>query len=347
MFLPFLTEIRYKAHNLFMNVGGARSSRTGAGLILTIILFSWITGSLFAVERYRLNFFFSGQARGTILIFFRFRFYYEAAAGLEMSAVPCEDGGLQFRLEKIDSPAYVLRTLGFTGKGLVMVTAFTDYGAVRRFTDERIGDWQEGQPDFSRYIKKIKRLPFTIENIRPRSMCFLRSRDGLIRDAANDLQLRYKHHPQEIGIYFRVYDLMTETLGFYNHSVWPDFFLKSPSVLPDKWISTPLDLSNQLNRAGAQTEKIVASAVQFEQEEPFVMVYRVVFQDENVLEILGENRESPRIWKKFRVDGFRRRLRVRKKDLLPLRDELNLEIGGGREDRQGGRAHLLLERISP
>lgn len=341
-----MTETGGKAHNFSMTTAVCGTGRKRAGVILILFLIFRLSSLLLGEERYRLNLTFSGQARGTILVFFRFRFCYEAFAALELSAVPSERGGLEFRLEKLLSPAYVLRTLGFSGKGLALAAAFDDPEILESFGRERIERWKKEKPEFSRFLRRTVQLPHAVENVQPSSLGFRRSTDGRISEAASRLQLRRVHHSREPGIYFHIYDLLSETLGLCNHGVWPDSRLEPPSELPRSWISAPVDLSAPLNRAGGQTEKIVSSAVEFQQEAPFVMAYRIVFEDDAQLEILGENRRAPKIWKRFRIDGFRRRIRVRKIDLLPLRDELELEIQNGRES-QGGRAHLLLERVSP
>ncbi len=326
-----------------MNRARSRLIRSTVTFILTLFVAMLCSVPIFAGERYRFSFSFSGQAQGTILIFFRFRVFYEAAAEIEMTAEADGQGGLRFQLDKISAPAYILRTLGFSGKALVMMTAFTDFELGDRFTKERVSRWQGEEPGFSRYIRKIKRLPFMVEHIEPQAFEFTRSASGVVLDASSRLRLHYKHHPQEIGIYFRVYALMAEMLGLYNHSVWPQDAPLPPVDLPSTWHSEPVDLTPVLIRIGEQTEKIVASAVKFEQEKPFELIYRSFVGAGDSLELVGENRSHPRIWKQFRLRRFERRLRVGKEDLLPIRDELEMDIEN--EKGQAGRGYLLLERI--
>jgi len=311
--------------------------------MLAAFLFLGFCSSLSALEHYRLRFSFSGRAQGVILLFFRFRFFYEAAAELELTAKPDGEGGLFFQLERISSPAHVMRTLGFTGKGLAMMTAFTDYETVDRFSRERVAGWQKEYSEFSKFIRKVKRLPFLVENIRPDAFGFRRSVDGVVSEASSKLRLHYKHFPQETGIYFRVYDLMAEMLAFYNHGVWPSPSQTLPARLSPSWISLPIDLTTILTRVGAQTEKIVASSVKFNQEKPFDMMYRLSGQEGERLELLGESRSHPRIWKNFRLKVFNRVLTIRRTDQHPLRDEIRLVIEN--EKGLGARGYLLLERI--
>lgn len=296
-----------------------------------------------AAERYRLSFSFSGQAQGKILIFFPFRFSYEAAAELELTAESDGQGGLNFSFLRLSSPGYVMRTLGFSGRAFVIVTAHDQYEVGEAFGKDRVADWQTDHPDYSKHVRKVKYLSFKVENTVPEAFVFHRNGGGQVSQAASRLRLHYKHHPQDIGIYFRVYALFSEILGLFNHVVWPDSQTTMPSSVPVEWSRESIDLSQVLLRMGAQTEKIVASAVKFDQKQPFSMVYRLVKQDDQITELVGRNQGNPLIWRNFRIQTCERHIIVQGRDALPLRDELRLLIGN--EKGQGGGGYLLLERI--
>ena len=191
-----------------MNHGAVHVTVRPLSLLLIAVLALFLPIRGLASEMYRLHASFSGQAQGTILLVFRYRVYYEAAAGLLLSAE--EDGkeGQIFQFEGVATPAYVMRTLGFSGKALAVMSAYTDYTKGDIFAKQRVLDWERECPQYAKYIRKVKRLPFLVENAAPQSWSFRRSSAGRVSDAHSRLILRYKHHPQEIGIYFRVYALI-------------------------------------------------------------------------------------------------------------------------------------------
>jgi hypothetical protein len=308
-------------------------------LISSMMFFFNLDGM--AAEKYRLSFSFSGQAQGKILIFFPFRFSYEAAAELQLRADPDGQGGLNFRFDGVSKPGYVMRTLGFSGKAFVIVTAHEQHQIGEAFGKERVARWLEDNPTYSKHFRKVKYLSFTVDNRVPESFVFHRNAGGLVSQAASSLALRYKHHPQEIGIYFRVYALFAEMLGLFNHRVWPEN--QTAMSLPPEWSRNSIDLSEVLLRVGAQTEKIVASSVKFDQDRPFAMVYRVLGSDGDSIEIIGKNQGTPRIWRNFHIMSCDRRISLRSRDGLVLRDELKLVIGN--DKKQGGGGYLLLERM--
>ncbi len=317
-----------------------------AVLLLTAFLSLLPFRSADAAERYRLRFSFSAQAQGTILIFFKFRFYYEAAAELELNAEADGAGGLNFSLAKITVPAYVLRTLGFTGRAMVVTTAFTDYQTSERFSRERYNAWVTEHDNYARHIRRgPMRQYYLVENVKPQALSFRRGSDGRIGEAVCSLGLHYRLHPQPTDIYFQIFALMKEMLGFYNHSVWPEDGSGPPAVLPDTWLTPPIDLTGLLTDVGAQTERIVVSAVKFKQDSPFAMVYRQNGRNGSSLEISGENRSQPHVWRHILLKQYLRRLMVRRQDLAPERDEVQLVFQNGRD--QGGKGYILLERIAP
>jgi len=308
-------------------------------MLWVLIIFISTVAPMQAESRYRFTYTLSGSAEGKILLFFSFRVFYEASAGVDLMATPQPDGRLNFRLEKLSQPGFLMRTLGLTGKSLALVSADKDFESGLSFANHRLQQWQGEAQNFSSHINTIKTLPFVTENISPEAFSFNRRADGGIESIKNLLSTRYKYHPASIGMYFKIFPMISVMLDFYNYSYIPNGGLEITNW-PLEWLSKEIDISNDMNRVGALTEKIVADNVEFKQTSKFQLKFRRVLTADGIMEIIGENHEAISIWKGYKIRDVVRKIHYRVNDMMLLRDEWYVNIRN--KKNQGGFARLCL-----
>ena len=110
---------------------------------VAIFLFLGTTG-LFAELKYCLDYQICGSAASRLLLFFPLRVYYDISASMNFSAYSQSDGKTRFVFENIPRSSYLLRTLGFGGKTLALLTADMDESRIELFSDNILSLWQKG-----------------------------------------------------------------------------------------------------------------------------------------------------------------------------------------------------------
>ena len=304
---------------------------------IVLLLASFLRAEL----RYNFSYFFYGAASSKMLIFIPFRVYSEAAASIDFIATRDLAGDMHFTYAGIGQTGYYLRTVDFSGKAAVILTADYDYQQCLAFSRQKLAEWTRQVPEYSHRIKRTSQLPHLITTCRGQAFVFDRDASGVHNNPASNIDLRYKWGAHTL--YFNIFPIAAEFLRFYNHPFAPDKDLTRWRHFPAEWSSDWLDYSGILNRFAGNLEKIIKQLVSIEQKEKFRLIYRVTAASDDRIEICGECRAPIRIWKQFMLNRMVRRVSVRVSDGLTLEDEILLSIRN--QKGQGGYGRMLLRLV--
>lgn len=292
---------------------------------------------------YRLEFLIRGSAVSRLLLVFPLRVYYEAAAAVDLAAQPQPDGSVRFSYAGLPRTAYVMRTLGFSGRTLALLTV--DGGDGAQDAAALLAAWQKQAPEFSERIKRVKKFPHRLLTTAPEPFAFSRSASGHYRDIAVGLEPRYRYDPARHGIYFNVFPMLAELLRLLNHRYAPNERNAVAGPLPTEWSGDEIDFSAGLNRTAGLMEKVVKSLVTVEQKFPFRLLFHVAAQDAGAIEIRGESFPDVPLWKGFMIREVTRRVRLRPDGREVFADEIHVDIRNSKG--QGGFGRLRLMKINP
>lgn len=295
---------------------------------------------------YRLEYRIRGGAVSRLLFFFPLRVYYEAAAAIDLKAVPLADGSAGFSFAGLPRAAYVMRTLGFSGKTMALQAVGADaegdgFASVAR---ELLSRWQVEAPEFADRVRKVKKFPHQLRITGPQPFHFQRDASGFYKDFSVNLEPRYRYDPAQTGIFFKVFPTLAELLKLLNHRFLPvQAVAASGAGLPSQWQGEEVDLSADLNRVAALIEKAVQSLVTVKQKFPFRMRFSAAAPQAGTLEISGEAFPDVPLWKGFMIRKVRRVVRLQGETRELLLDEFSMEIRN--KKGQGGTGHLQLKRM--
>jgi hypothetical protein len=293
---------------------------------------------------YRLEYRIRGGAITRLLLFFPLRVFYDAAAAVDLTARAPDGGVTCFTYAGVPRPAYILRTLGFSGKTLALLTVGGDEAAGEPFAEDLLSRWRQQEPDFAAKAKTVKKFPHRLTAPGTQSFTFERDDSGCYRNIISGLEPRYQFHPAKTGIYFNVFPMLAELLKLFNHPFAPATGSGRFRPFPAEWSGDALDLSGDLNRAAGLLEKVVRSLVTVQQKSPFQLRFRVTASGPEAIEICGECFPDVSIWKGFMIREMFRRVRLRPADRALLEDEIWIGIRNGKG--QGGFGHLSLKLIN-
>lgn len=310
-------------------------------LALSLLLATMAIG---AQSRYSLDYQISGSAVSRLLFFFPLRIYYDMSASIHFKAVPQPNGKTWFVYEKLPRSAYLMRTLGFAGKTLALLTADTDDARAEGFRNSILAQWQREVPDFAERVKSVKKFPHRLLKGGKDGLRFTMDSQGGYGDFLLNLQTRYVHYPSSTGIYFNIFLMLEDFLNIMDHPFLPPGLgISRLREFPASWKGERLDFSRALNQLGTRMEKVVNSLVTIEQQFPFQMTFRVSEIGPDEIEICGDAFPDVPIWKSFMIREIVRRVRLRLADGALLLDEL--WIGVRNSKGQGGFGRLQLKLI--
>jgi hypothetical protein len=292
---------------------------------------------------YRLEYQIRGGAISRLLLFFPIRVFYDASAAVDLTARPQPGGATCFAYAGIPRPAYILRTLGFSGKTLALLIVGGDDAAGELFVGDLLSRWRQQEPDFAAKVKAVKKFPYRLAVAGPQSFAFERDDSGFYRNIVLALEARYRYLPARTGIYFNVFPMLAELLKLFNHRFAPAAGNVQSSPFFGEWPGDAIDLSAELNRAAGLLEKIVQSMVTVQQKSPFRLRFRVASSSPEAIEICGECFPDVPIWKGFMIREVFRRVRLRPADRALLEDEIWIGIRNNKG--QGGFGRLKLKLI--
>lgn len=296
--------------------------------------------------RYRLEFMIRGSTISRLLFIFPLRVFYEASAAVDLTAVTQEDGSTCFSYAGVPRTVYVLRTLGFSGKTLALLTANAEASADGGGApaDGILSHWRSQAPQFDALVKTVKKFPHRLLATGPEPFAFMRDASGFYRHGRVGIEPRYRHYPAKTGIYFNVFPMLAEILKLLNHRYLP----AAPgwgigAALPAEWEGDNLDFSADLNQLAGLMEKVVRSLVTLKQKAPFRLRFRVTASSAAAYEICGEGYPDTALWKGFMIREVFRRVRLRPADRVLLSDEFWMGIRNAKG--QGGFGYLQLQQV--
>ena len=311
-----------------------------------------IPGTLIpATARYRFSYHFSGSAHGRVLIFFPYRAYYQASASAVFLSPTAHsaDKNREFFLQEVDSTGLMMRTTGFSGRTLVVLTLHPDMErGIQRGREEWLR-FRNSNGYFLRHIQKVRDFQFRLHSNPLNGLRFLRTGDGVVSGTKYSMDVRYRHSPEVLRINFNVYRIMLEVARLYNHSFRPQseaFFPALNFPCPGGvWISSFLDFSDNFNAIAPLASRFVGSLKKFKQENSFPLTYRLVSAPQGRRGILGTARPETRIWGNFKIRFFNRRIELDSKSGETVRDEIDVFISKKRHGSLQVKATLL--RLDP
>ncbi|HUU04369.1 MAG TPA: hypothetical protein VMZ49_00690 [Patescibacteria group bacterium] len=293
---------------------------------------------------YRLEYQICGSAVSRLLLIIPIRFYYDASAEIDLKARPGPDGATVFTYAGIPRSAYILRTLGFSGKTVALLSVDQDEEVGKIFVDQFLLKWQKQAPEFAERVKVIKKFPHLLTTTGPEAFAFERDGQGYYNNFTVGLEPRYKYHPAKIGIYFKVFPMLAELLKLLNHRFTPGQADAPFGPFPAEWTGDGLDFSDNLNRVAVLLEKIVKSKVKVQQKSPLRLHFRIGANNSEEMEICGESYPDVPLWKGFMIKEIFRRVRLRQVDRALLADELWMGVRNSKG--QGGFCRLQLKMIA-
>jgi hypothetical protein len=289
-----------------------------------------------------------GGAMSRILFFFPLRVYYEAAAAIDLRASHPPGGSLGFSYAGLPETAYVMRTLGFSGKTMALLTVAEEADApgAEVFEAELLKRWQVQAPEFADRVKNVKKFSHLLRKTGGQPFAFTRDADGYFRGITVMLEPRYRHYPARTGIYFKVFPMLAELLKLLNHPFLPDRGkMGDLAALPAEWQGEDLNFSADLTRVAGLIEEAVKSLVTVKQGFAFRMRFRVASRSADLIEIRGEARPNAPIWKSFMIREVRRRVCLRPDTREVLVDEFFMDVRN--KKGQGGFGRLQLKKTDP
>jgi hypothetical protein len=313
--------------------------------LCAVALLLFVAGKLISAElKYSLDYQICGSAASRLLFFFPLRVYYDISVSINFMATLQPDGKTRFVFENIPRSAYLLRTLGFAGKTLALLTADMDEAGTGIYSDNLLSFWKKEVPEFAARVKSVKKFPHFLARDGKEGLSFSRDNDGRYGDFVLNLEPRYIYYPSRTGIFFNIFPLLGELLNMLNHPFTPGLGISQVRQFPAEWNGDWLDLSSAMNRLGAQLEKIVKSLVTVEQHFPFRLKFQVSENGPEEVEICGEAFPDVPLWKNFMIREVFRRVRLRRADGALVLDEIWIGIRNNKG--QGGFGRLQLKLIN-
>ena len=290
---------------------------------------------------YRLEYWIRGGAISRLLFIFPLRVFYEASASVDLTAISQDDGSICFSFARVPRTCFILRTLGFSGKSLALLTVGADDSEA--FAEEIISHWRSRTPEYAARVKTVKKFPFLLAP-GPHFFSFERDASGFYRDFMVGLKPRYRYYPAKTGIYFNVFPMFANLLKLLNHRFLPTHAAPGVgAVFPAEWEGDELDFSAELNHAAGLMEKQVKSLVTVDQKFRFRLRFHAAFSGAEEIEICGEGHPDVPLWKGFMLREVFRRIRLRPANRELLSDEIWLGIRNAKG--QGGFGRLLLKKM--
>jgi hypothetical protein len=293
--------------------------------LLTGILFLAMFSAIQAAPPvYNFSYTIQADIRKTIALVYKFRMFFKAVASADFTGNRSANGDMTFALKTIDKTSYRVRTHR-KGEKLSAVTADYTFEKAISFYDRAIADFYRSATDYRNMIKDTDRRAFQIAPTTPDSLGWSRNANGA--NASFKQSIKYITEPNR-GAYndsFNVYELMIEMARLYNHSCFDegglDAAIKDPSR---QWLGAPLNLTRNLNKITLEADFKSAEYLDFDQDKPFRLRYRVASVDKDVIMVIGEAKPNIDAGMGLKIREMRRTVRYRISDKTLLEDTLLL-----------------------
>ena len=319
--------------------------------------FAWIFFIIFVCSLagqtpYRFFFKISGGATGHLLLIIPYRFYYEVSATVDFVADTGTDGSTEFHYSALPDPGYMMRTTGFSGRSIILLTAHFDRDRHQPAAQQIYDVFQRQLSEYSKRVKTVYKHPFDVVFTQNHPLGFTRSAGGVHRDIYDHIELEYIGGARKFKVYFNVYKIMSSLIRVYNHSYLPPGGRRELLDIAGRqttggnkktWLSSNIDLTADLNRIARNASRMAERYARLKQETEFQLTYSVVSVSDNVIEILGEARPQAIVSGDVAITYFSRSVRLDKNDLRLLEDSITIDINT--PEGKGGKATVSLRRI--
>ena len=300
-----------------------------------LIIFILLAISLNGQIPYRFSFKITGGARGRILLIIPYRFYYEASAAVDFLATMRNDGTLDFRYADLPEAGYMMRTTGFSGRSVIILTAH--YKKDRQLpAANRVFDiFRAEASEYSRRVERVFKHPFEVIYGRNYPFGFTRSVGGVHHDVYDHILLKYAGGAKKFKVYFNVYKIMAALLQVYSHSCLPE---GGRGKLLDmiagwdeetqriEWRSGGINLSSALNRVAGKASRMAERYADLRQESEFHLNYSLAAVNRDYIELTGEARPKAIISGNLAITRFSRRVKLSAEEFFLLEDTIAVEI---------------------
>lgn len=276
---------------------------------------------------YNFTYTLQGHTSGKLLLFIPYRVFYESSAAVNFTARKRADAGFEFYFKGIETTGHMMRTSGFSGKTLVVLTANYDVDNAALLGERKKADFDKIAPYYAKFIQRKKQFLFKILPTDHDSIRFTRTPEGIQQNFSMNLMVRFKYYPEKLNICFNIYKILVEMLKIYNHSFLPDKNTDPSLLTPfEVWHGPPLDFSPHINKIGRLAARIIKQYVSFKQEKKFRLKYKVSYITDQYIEICGEAHPDIKIWHDFKIKDFIRLIRVRLIDRVTVEDSIHVEL---------------------
>jgi len=294
---------------------------------------------------YTLTFRLEGEARGRVLGVVPYRFHFQAEDTLHFTTRKNPEGGTAFSLSTCpEDPAFILRTLGFSGHQVLLMAVGPDSDRFRRWGREKIRSWPGTPAIQPETLKRRVWLPYRSGPWSPDAFTFERLGNGRIRSVHCTLSPIYQHHPEKTGVTFQIHRLMAAALLLLSPPVIPVSPPFSGSGTPPAdWAPPPILLAPVFNRMTPHTEQFVPSVLHFHQADPLSLSWRCTRAEEQgqeVLHVVLRSTNQPLVWQDCRILFLERHCTLAWKTGSLLEDRLEVRLGP--PGRPWGRMKLRL-----
>lgn len=276
---------------------------------------------------YRFDYTFLGQARGVFLMVFRYRFFLCANASVLLKARNIGGHRLEFNYAGIDSPGCLMRTTGFSGKGLITAAAHLDLQKNEPILANDLDLFKKKAGDYARFIKRRNVFSFQLLPRANSALSFKRDLNGIHHEGSIHLDAQPVKNKKKVDFFFKIYPMLLEMIMIYDHPFHQGDWQTISQLQPgQQWFSRNLDYSKAMNRLSACTTKLAKKYVKFKQKYTFKLLYRVTSRTSDCLTI--EGRADPRVvaWAKFKIMKVIRTIRLRIPDGVVMLDKVYAEI---------------------
>jgi len=309
---------------------------------IILILAAFTISHLVPSVLYDMSYEISGSAKGRILLIFPYRVYYSSGASLTFSVSPAVNGKKLFSLQDVNRIGYMIRTLGFSGRSLGIMTADNDVSKGKSFSVELKKKFTINAPEYSKYIKKSSWNNFLFKKISG-AITFYRTINGINSNLKYNLWLKRSPGEKPLRINFNIYRILGEVIRSYKHS-----YLPVNKNIPDliakgrmKWKSGKIDFSEMLARSALYSASIFKKIKRLKQEKPFYADYSSEISDSGDLIITGTSKPDMSVWGSFRIRKFSHSVRIRVSDNQLISDSLIIEVYN--DSGKGGRFNATLK----
>lgn len=315
------------------------NKRSSAVLLVLILCIGLHTHG----EEYEVYYTITGDARGRILLIFPYRVFYTSRASLIFMSSASQGESL-FRLKSIGSTGYMMRTLGFAGRALGVITADDDKNAGKSVYKKLLSEFSMNRPEYAGFIRNTYWNHFSFKNMAD-GITFRRSENGTNRDLEYNLVLDRSDGGKPLRIQFNIYRILGEIILSYNHQVFPENF-KPEMISGEKkivWESGDIDFSETLSRSTILAAGIFKKISPLKQEKPFRVEYSVYRENDSTLAVSGASKPDVSVWHGFRITEFQREARIRTSDMTIVSDMILIQVRN--ESGKGGTFRAGIVRL--